>query len=317
MRRILCLAVAAAVTAACSAVQAADEVRYISTTGSNANPCTLARPCRSLQRAIGVTPAGGDIHILDSGFYGNNATIRKSLTISSNGNTVFLGASIIIDQADAVVALRGLTLDGRGTIFDGIRISAAAAVHIERCTIQAFASNGIEVSATGAQAFIVDTRSRDNKGHGALVEGSPRVTVDTSHFENNGFTGMRVLGGNVTINSSTASGNAVSGVEVIDAATTIISTVAAQNGLAARNGGAGFVAAQGSSMTVESSVAHGNHTSGVLVNGQGVARISNSIFTGNEFGIRNLGGTLETRGNNSVRGNTTNVSGALTPIDGV
>ena len=104
MRRILCLAVAAAVTAACSAVQAADEVRYISTTGSNANPCTLARPCRSLQRAIGVTPAGGDIHILDSGFYGNNATIRKSLTISSNGNTVLLGNPVVINRCAPAIA---------------------------------------------------------------------------------------------------------------------------------------------------------------------------------------------------------------------
>lgn len=287
----------------------ASKILYISTTGKNSNACTLAAPCRSLQRAIRLAPAGGDIHILDSGFYGNNATIRKSLTISGHGHRVFLGNPVTVDNADAVVALRGLTLDGLGTIPNGIRIEAAAAVRIERCTIQAFSSAGIAVAATGAHVFIIDTSSRDNR-HGAEVEASPRLTVDNSHFENNRFTGMRVVSGNVAINGSTASANGESGVEVFDASVTIMSTLVAQNGLA------GFLAAQGSSMTVESSIAHGNGNAGVLVSG-GVARISNSTFTGNQLGIRNLGGTLETRGNNIVRGNTTNVSGPRTPIDGV
>jgi hypothetical protein len=37
------------------------------------------QPCRSLQFAVNIALAGGEIQILDSGFYGNNATINKSL----------------------------------------------------------------------------------------------------------------------------------------------------------------------------------------------------------------------------------------------
>jgi hypothetical protein len=66
--------------------QAADNFRYVSSSGNNANPCTLAKPCRSLQRGVQVTPAGGELRILDSGSYGNNATIKKTMTISGNGN---------------------------------------------------------------------------------------------------------------------------------------------------------------------------------------------------------------------------------------
>ncbi|MPZ55877.1 MAG: hypothetical protein GEU91_05115, partial [Rhizobiales bacterium] len=101
------LAIGAAVVCSTAAQAADDNTRYISITGNNANPCTLAKPCRSLQRGMVATPAGGEIRILDSGAYGNNATVRKSLTISGNGNTVYLGSPITVDKAGAVVALRG------------------------------------------------------------------------------------------------------------------------------------------------------------------------------------------------------------------
>lgn len=91
---------------------AAVVIRYVSVTGSNANPCTLAQPCRALQRAINKTPARSEVHILDSGFYGNNASINRSITIVGNGHTVSLGVPITIDGANAVVTIRNLTLAG-------------------------------------------------------------------------------------------------------------------------------------------------------------------------------------------------------------
>jgi hypothetical protein len=54
-----------------TAASAADNTRYVGITGNNANPCTLVQPCRSLQRGINVTPAGGELQILDSGSYGS------------------------------------------------------------------------------------------------------------------------------------------------------------------------------------------------------------------------------------------------------
>ena len=215
--------IALAPAALSASAYAADNTRYISITGNNADPCTLTRPCRSLPKAIQVTPAGGEIRILDSGFYGNNATINKSLTITGNGNTIFLGNIIFIKTAGTVVTLRDLTLSGEGAaVQDGIRIAAAATVHIERCVIHGFPDDAISLEANAAaKVFVIDSTLRDN--------------------------------------------------------------------------GAGLDVRETS-----------------------VVRISNSTITGNAIGIVNTG-TVETRGNNTIRGNTTTdlAGDALTPIAGL
>jgi hypothetical protein len=291
-----------------AAAQAADNTRYISITGNNANACTLAMPCRTLAKAIGVTPAGGEIQILDSGFFGVNATIRKSLTISGNGHTVYLDNPITVSDADAVVALRGLTLDGLGTVTNGISIDAADAVHIERCVIHGFTQSGINASATGVALFVLDSISRDNT-NGLLINGASRLTIDNSRFENNSNHGVSVSTAVGTIHRSTTSGNGSNGFSLFAASVSILSAVAAQNGAS------GF-SVQGGAVTVESSLAHDNFT-GLSVFGSGTARISNSTFTGNGTGIHNLGSTLETRQNNTVKGNATDVNGALTVLPAV
>ena len=89
----------------------------------------------------------------------------------------------------------------------------------------------------------------------------------------------------------------------------VISTKAAQNGTD------GFQVTNGS-MTVESSLAAGNGVRGLHVVAGGIARIANSTLTDNGTGIRNSG-TVETRQNNTVRGNGIDLQGnALTAIGG-
>jgi hypothetical protein len=284
--------VIAAMVICTTAAQAADNTRYVSITGNNANACTLAAPCRTLQKAIGVTPVGGEIQILESGFYGVNATIKKSLTVTGNGHTVYLGNPITIDQAGVVVALRGLVLDGQGAVADGISIVAADTVHIERCVVHRFTLRGIFASApAGVTVFVIDSVSRDNGNAGfniANAGAASRVTIDNSHFHNNG-NGIGINSGHATISRSTISGNSSFGIVML---------------------------ADGA-LTVESSVILGNQT-GLRVD-EGTARISNSTFTGNNLGIGVfVAGVVETRQNNTVRGNTLNTAGtALTQIDGV
>jgi hypothetical protein len=301
------------------AVQAADNTRYVSISGSNANACTLAAPCRSLQTGISKTPAGGELRILESGFYGNNATINKSLTISGNGNTVYLGKPIVVDKAGAVVNLRGLTLDGQSTVVDGIRIVTAAAVNIERCTIHSFTQDGIQAAFGPFDLFIKDSTVHHNKKNGLLVAGlsGSSLHVDNSHFDYNGsFTGTGGGGGMsitvpvATISRSTISGNnsglsAGNGTSV-----SIVSTVASGNLV-----GGGFHAGNGSKMTLESSIASGNN-SGLSVSSSGLAQISNSTFSRNLCcGIVNQG-TIHTRLNNTIKGNASDsiAGNALVPF---
>jgi len=111
---------------------AADNTRYVSISGKNTNPCTLSQPCRTLQRGINITPAGGELRILDSGDYGPNGNIRKPMKITGNGNTIFVANGIAINKTDIVVTLRGLTLDGQGTAATGVNIIAANTVRIEQ-----------------------------------------------------------------------------------------------------------------------------------------------------------------------------------------
>jgi hypothetical protein len=301
------LAIGAAVIWSASA-HAADNTRYLSITGSNANACTLAAPCRTLHKGMSATPEGGELRILDSGFYGNNATIKKSLTITGNGNTVYLGVPITIDQADAVVALRGLVLDGQGTVDEGISIVQATAVHVERCVVHSFTSAGIiGISSTSdVQVFVTHSISRDNNfGFFMSLSGAPRVTLEDSQFNNNSDTGVIVFSGQATIRRSNASGNGQRGI-FTTVPVSVTSTAVIQNdslGLFV-NGGA---------LTIESSIVRGNGT-GLFVGTTSTARISNSIFTDNGIGIDNRN-IVRTLGNNMVDGNTNDaVAGTVQAI---
>ena len=291
----------------------ASNILFISTTGKNSNACTLAAPCRTLQRAISLTPSGGEIRILDSGFFGKTATIRKPLTISGNGQTVHLGSPIVIDEADAVVTLRGLTLNGRGADHSGINVNAAAVVRIERCVVRGFASNGIQSVAGGAEMLVTDSISRDNTDNGIFVDQAAGLTVDNSRFENNGAAGVIVRNTNTAISRSIAAGNGGQGIAAVPASISIRATLAVQNG------NEGFVATSGSVMTVDASLAHGNGNGLRVINGAR-ALISNSTFTGNRIGIDNGSGFrfIETLQNNTVRGNLTDIAGGPpVPVGGL
>ncbi len=58
-----------------------------------------------------------------------------------------------------------------------------------------------------------------------------------------------------------------------------------------------------------------NNAVGVGVNVAGVARISRSSITGNSLaGVDNSGGTVESYGDNAIRGNANDNIAVLTPV---
>jgi hypothetical protein len=180
------------------------------------------------------------------------------------------------------------------------------------CVVHGFAQSGVAATSGGVELFVIDSISRDNGGHGLIIDaGSERVTVDNSRFENNGANGVGVLSGRAAISRSIVTGNN-NGIASVTSSVSVLSSIAAHSFCT------GFLASPGGTITVDSSVAHGNGGNGLAVNLGGAARISNSTFTSNATGINNISGTVETRENNTVRGNTNNqVSGALTPIGGI
>ena len=58
---------------------------FVSTNGSDTNPCSAVQPCRSFNQALTVAEAGGEIVVQNSGGYSTGFTITQSVTIDAGG----------------------------------------------------------------------------------------------------------------------------------------------------------------------------------------------------------------------------------------
>jgi hypothetical protein len=312
MLRGLTLATAIAAATLLSNPLQAQTVRFVSSTGDDAAGCTIAAPCRTLQRGINRTPAGAELQILDSGAYGNSIDIRKSITITAHGVSATVGEITITgDDPNRVVALRGLMLRGTGRpAVSGLTIlGSAGSVHVERCEIERFPQRGIFVDNAEVKLFISDTVVRANSLDGIRVSAAgttSTLVVKASRFENNGADGLNINGIQSSLTDVTASGNTEDGVQQILGQMTVTRSTSAGNG------SSGFRLGQfsgGGQMVLESSVSRGNGSSGVQVDSGNTLRISASVLTNNATGLSN-GGTTQSRQNNVISGNTTNLAGA-------
>jgi hypothetical protein len=298
---VLCLLAAAAEA----------QVRYVAATGSdNSNSCqSAATPCRSLQRGIDLTPAGGELRVLNSGAYGDTGLIGKTITISADGETVMLNGPLTIDAAGSVVTLKGLSLNGRYSGNQGIHVTNAAAVHIDNCRVEHFPGAGIESSSSNTELFVIDSVSRENGGAGLRVTGAAtQLTVENSRFESNA-TGIAGDGAAGRITGAVVSGNKNDGIDWDGGSLSVVSSISADN---RRHG---YTISGGGRIDLESSIARGNGLAALfVVTARDAASISNFVATLNGYGIFNSG-AVQTRQNNTFYGNTWNNSGAApTPL---
>jgi hypothetical protein len=289
-------------------------VRFVASDGNDSNNCTRATPCLTLQRGIDRTPAGSELIVLDSGDFGDGATVSQSITISAAGVVATIGGRITINSADATVVLRGLRVNGAGASGNGIDVIAAAAVHIVDCEVRDFSEHGIAVVTAGAatKLFISGSVSRNNGFEGLvfLADAGGLLVVDNSRFESNGGSGLDIQFSEAKITRALTAGNAQHGIFQYGGETNITRTTAAHNGLE------GYALFGVSQMTLEESVARGNLT-GLRVEDTSTARISNSVLTNNGTGLLvAAGATILTRRNNTLWGNITDVSGTLTRLGG-
>ena len=193
---------------------------------------------------------------------------------------------------------------------NGILVQNAAAVHIERCTIEGFRGRGIHFTRDSAQLFITDSIVRNNSLHGLQVDASNVATaIDNSRFENNGSNGVMFVGGNTqaTLTRVVSSGNGNIGITQNAGRMNVSWTTAAHNA------SHGFIVISNGEMTLESSVARGNGVAGLRVaDGSSRARVSRSVFTDNNIGISINAGNVQTFQNNILLGNNTNLSNSGT-----
>ena len=117
---------------------------WVSGVGDDANPCSRTAPCKTFAGAISKTAAGGAINCIDPGGFGG-VTITKSISIICEveaGVLVSGTNGIIVNNAAAIVYLRGLDIQGVNTGLAGVRVFAATSVFIDNCLIHDFKSAG-------------------------------------------------------------------------------------------------------------------------------------------------------------------------------
>src|SRR6187402_608509 len=95
---------------------------WVAPTGNDSGNCQIAAPCRTFQFAHDQTNNNGAINVLASGNFGP-LIITKSISVVAQGVEAVIntgasngGGGISIQAgAAAIVSLRGLTIDMRGT----------------------------------------------------------------------------------------------------------------------------------------------------------------------------------------------------------
>jgi hypothetical protein len=306
MKRIALLSTTAlVVTLASTGADALTNRTFVSGTGSDSNPCSLAAPCRSFAFALTQTSAGGEIAVLDTAGYGA-VTITKAISIANEegveaGVTVTSGDGITVAAGPSeVVNLRGLTLVGAGGT-NGVTFTSGAALNIQNCVIRGFSS------PTGNGLNLVPTDNADINVSDTFVSGNGEGIV------------LRPKGTNLTVTASfervQAIHNSTYGFDVMGDQMTGFFRALAADSLASGNGIAGFNSTSSSGkaatvFTLANSKAANNAT-GVSV-GSAAMFLNGSTISGNSNGFLIGNGTINSFGNNAIT--DTSNSGSLTPV---
>ena len=270
---------------------------WVSGTGNDAGTCQVSAPCRTFAYAHSRTNNNGAINVLSSGNFGP-VTITKSISIVAEGveavvNTPSNGAGIIINaQANAIVSLRGLTIDMRGTPSTGIFFATGAALHVQDCIIRrGFQAIRFGPSSGTAELYVTDTAVAEQSFSGIMVRPGgtavAKAVIERVRVENGASHGIAFSPNN--------------------SGPSIVATV--RESVSSGNGGAGILAEDPGSTTVQVMVdrtASVGNSTGIHANNVGaVIRIGDSTVTTNGTGLLVTGGTILSYGNNKVNGNGT------------
>jgi hypothetical protein len=286
--------------AASVAVHAQSQVFIGAKTGMDAGNCTVNAPCREVNYALTQVVTGGEINIVESGNYAN-ATINKSVTVQTAPGVVAsfstnIGPCFAINAAATdVISLRGLSLNGQGVAARGVSGNTAAAIQIDRLTVERFASQGIifnNVNSKNSVTNTIVTNCNIGIGVGLINSGlnTIKAAIENCQVENcqTGYSLSALYALNlvsVTIRNSSA----------------VHCTVTGFN----HAGGSGSVTAM-----LEGILAMNNNTA--LRAGTNTAvRVSNSMIVQNDTGLNaSGGGSILTRLNNTFENNS--IPGAFT-----
>ena len=249
---VMAAALALAVTLPAVPAQAQSIRTFVSTAGSDSNPCSLVSPCRHFSAAVAATAVGGEVDALDPGAYGS-FTISHAITIEGQGWSYVAppanGAAITINAgASDDIEIRGVSLNGVGVANStGILFNIGASLTIQDSIIRNVTDDGIHFVPTSSSSISV-SRSfvGRNGGFGILVQpqGSASATAVFERVQTQ-YNGANFYGIAIDATATTGSINAT-----------------ATDSVSSNNGG-GFIAeasASGTSLLLVRCTASNNHT---------------------------------------------------------
>jgi hypothetical protein len=273
---------------------------FVSVNGNDGNTCSnVATPCRTFAGGITQVDDGGEVIVLDTGSYGGT-TITKGVTINvPPGVVAFAAQPFTINAPGKNVTLRGLTLKaltpGTGV---GITFTAGSTLTIENSVVNGW-SNGVSIDGAGI-LIVRNSVVKNMTNDGILLQpasGNAQATVIECQFESNGnialgaFENSRVWARDCVFTGNNVAANASSSTAAVPAEIDVRNCIFS-NTLT----GAFAVTFSG---------------------GTAVTRVSGCMIMGNSTGMGQINaGTLESYGDNDVRGNTSDTVGTITPIGG-
>jgi hypothetical protein len=287
LRRTLGLAIAASIFVLTSTGAMATAQRtFVASHGNDANPCSLAQPCRGFGAAIAATAVGGEVVVLDSAGYGA-VTITQAVSIIAPsgvyaGISVSSGDGVTVNAPGAIVVLRGLTINGQGGN-NGIVMAAGSSLTIGGCAISNFPSgSGIYI---GAQASVrVDNTTVSYTHLGMNFDGGATATVADSKVSHT-YLGIYVFPGSghpqttVSVARTETSFNHDGVYANGNYSPAVVKIV---NGTSRNNDFAGYQGSFSSSMTVSNSIVLDNASYGFLNTGAtSFISAGNNVLVGN------------------------------------
>ena len=278
---------------------------WVSGVGDDVNPCSRTAPCKTYAGAISKTAKDGEISTLDPGGFGA-ITITKSITINGGGGGQGYGSilaaltnGVIVNITDVndvrkSVRLDGLNINGASNGLDGIRFLAGNTLHVENTVIDGFTGDGIDTNLGAANTASVLSV------HNTTIRNCTDSGIKTSAAAG----GLKLMANNVQITKTGVGINQVNGTigtvndSMISANTTGLQTAEPS---------------AGSLLNIVATTISNNTGTGINVVGGSRARITRCNILQNGTSLAPAS-NVDSGGNNSIVGNTTNTAAAGTPF---
>jgi len=194
---------------------------YLASDGNDANPCTLAAPCRLLPAALAAVVDGGEIWMLDSANYNTASVIvGKSVSIlavpGAVGSVLAIGGPAIgISAPGLTVALRNLVigpLPGGGGLA-GVFMTGSSTLIVEHCLIANLSSPGVHVTGNG-KLKIANTTIRGNADFAVRLENGAAGEISATQMLANVGGGVIAVSAIAATTRASVSDSVISGGDV-------------------------------------------------------------------------------------------------------